>query len=170
MQGYTILHMAKEAINATMCGIAIGNNIIVQTAPSLRKGYAILHIAKEAINATMCSIAIGNNIIVQTENKEGETVCKSCGLCIVRIDCPAIKVWEFPRNSEQVTTIHTCVSLYQGKSLPNWKQYSQSMGIPSKIIVSRLPLYTLVCRCTKERLFQIGNNIHKISLLMPRTG
>ena len=37
LQGYAVLHIAKEAINATMCSIAIRNNIIVQTAPSLRK-------------------------------------------------------------------------------------------------------------------------------------
>ena len=43
----------------------------------------------------------------QFEKEEGETVCKCCGLPAVHIDCPAIKVWEFPRNSKLVTIIHT---------------------------------------------------------------
>ena len=43
----------------------------------------------------------------QFEKEEGETVCKCCGLRAVHIDCPAIKVWEFPRNSKLVTIIHT---------------------------------------------------------------
>ena len=43
----------------------------------------------------------------QFEKEEGETVCKCCGLRAVHIDCPATKVWEFPRNSQLVTITHT---------------------------------------------------------------
>ena len=34
-------------------------------------------------------------------------MCKCCGLRAVHIDCPATKVWEFPRNSQLVTITHT---------------------------------------------------------------
>lgn len=95
LQGYALLHIAKEAINATMRSIAIRNNIIVQTAPSLRK-------------------------------KKGKLYASLVGY--VRFALIALL-------SEH------------GNSLE---------------IVSKLPLHTLVCRCTKERLFQIGNSIHKM--------
>ena len=49
----------------------------------------------------------------QFEKESGETVCKCCGVLAVHIPCPAKKVWEFPRNSNYVTVIHsgkhTCV-------------------------------------------------------------
>ncbi len=33
-------------------------------------------------------------------------VCKCCGVRAIHIDCPAVKAWEFPRNSNHVTVIH----------------------------------------------------------------
>lgn len=49
----------------------------------------------------------------QFERREGETVCKCCGLRASLIACHACKVWEFPRNSKCVYIIHsgkhTCV-------------------------------------------------------------
>lgn len=43
----------------------------------------------------------------QFEKEERETICKCCGVRAIHIDCPAVKVWEFPCNSSRVTVIHT---------------------------------------------------------------
>ena len=43
----------------------------------------------------------------QFEKEEGKYVCKCCGVCAQHIDCPATKVWEFPRNNDFLTVIHT---------------------------------------------------------------
>lgn len=64
-----------------------------------------------------CSYNKQYNIVNRTQfEKEGEeTVCKCCGVRAIHIDCPAVKVWEFPSNSHLVTIMHagnhTCVAI-----------------------------------------------------------
>ena len=51
----------------------------------------------------------------QFEREGSDMVCKCCGLRALSINCPAVKVWEFPSNSSLVTVVHsgkhTCVAI-----------------------------------------------------------
>jgi len=88
----------------------------------------------------------------QFEKEEGETVCKCCGLRAVHIDCPATKVWEFPRNSQLVTITHTQESthalLFLDKTRQNWRQYSLKI---LTCVLDKLRVNQLLMRSKQER-------------------
>ena len=64
----------------------------------------------------------------QFEREGSDMVCKCCGLRALSIDCPAVKVWEFPSNSSLVTVIHsgkhTCVAIPKPIALEQLKKLS----------------------------------------------
>ena len=70
-----------------------------------------LLIAKEAINASILIATTGSNIKVQIEHslskKAEKLYANVVGVLAVHIPCPAKKVWEFLRNSNYVTVIHS---------------------------------------------------------------
>ena len=54
-------------------------------------------------------------------------MCKCCGIRAIHVDCPAVKVWEFPRNSNLVIILHTGNDTCVGQTLQGWKQCSMKI-------------------------------------------